>query len=247
MTQLAQIGPQSMKADFWHKRWKENQIGWHRQALNPMLEKWWKELGVTAAEPVLVPLAGKSLDLHWLQQQGHPVLGVELSEVAVKDFFAEAGLQAAQTQRQNFECFTYKTFQLWQGDVFDLTAESLDEAVAHSGRWAWYDRAALVALPPADRARYMKLMAELMPSGSSGLLLTFEYPQHETDGPPFSVEEEEVRDLCAGAFDCRLLEREMLLDPDHYPTAEELAQKPNRYVEKGLSRASEAVFQLRRL
>lgn len=252
-----------MKADFWHKRWADQQIGWHRQVLNPMLEKWWTEIGTDPQAPVLVPLAGKSVDLHWLQDQGHSVVGIELSEIAVNDFFAEAGFEPQQTSAGALQSFTYEKICFLQGDLFAVDAavlnggrladqEHLDDqaeqgAAAPQSRWNWYDRAALVALPPEDRVRYMKHLAELLPTGSVGLLLTFEYPQHETDGPPFSVEESEVMDLCAGLFECRLLEREILLDPAHPPTAEELAAKPNRYVEKGLTRAAEAVFRLQRM
>ncbi len=236
-----------MEADFWLDRWQDNQIGWHRQMLNPMLEKWWGELGATAGEPVLVPLAGKSMDLHWLAQQGHSVLGVELSPVAVNDFFAEASVTPQQNTANRFECFTYENIQLWQGDVFALCKDHLAQVAPPQTPWRWYDRAALVALPPQDRVRYMDLLADLLPTGSTGLLLTFEYPQHETSGPPFSVEEKEVFDLCEGKFSCHLLEREMLLDPENPPSAAELAVKPNRYLEKGLSRAGEAVFRLERL
>ncbi len=42
---------------------------------------------------ILVPLCGKSLDLHWLYQHGHSVVGVELSGLAAKQFFEENGIQ----------------------------------------------------------------------------------------------------------------------------------------------------------
>ncbi len=236
-----------MKADFWHTRWSEQQIGWHRNVLNPMLEKWWGKIGIEPNAPVLVPLAGKSLDLHWLHEQSHAVLGVELSDIAVNDFFAEAGLTTQKQSIPNFECFTYEKIQFLQGDLFALSHGHLTALPKESDLWAWYDRAALVALPPELRVRYMQHLAELLPTGAVGLLLSFEYPQHENAGPPFSVEEDEVIELCRGRFDCRLLEREMLLDPANPPTAEELAVKPNRYVEKGLTRASESVYRLQRL
>ncbi len=57
---------------------------------------------------------------------------------------------------------------------------------------AAYDRAALVALPPSMRERYAQHFATLMPAGSRTLLVAFEYEQTIKDGPPFSVEPDEV-------------------------------------------------------
>ena len=72
-----------MQHDFWHQRWQEGRIGFHRGEVMPLLEKHWPALQLPAADTVLVPLAGKSLDMVWLATQGHRVLGVELSPLAV--------------------------------------------------------------------------------------------------------------------------------------------------------------------
>ena len=82
-----------MDADFWLQRWNEGRIGFHRGEVMPLLEKHWPGLNVPADGRVFVPLAGKSLDMHWLAAQGHRVLGAELSPLAVQAFFAEAGLE----------------------------------------------------------------------------------------------------------------------------------------------------------
>ena len=82
-----------MQPDFWHQRWADNQIGFHQSAPTPLLLKHWPALGITPGAQVFVPLAGKSLDMAWLASQGHRVLGVELSQLAVEQFFAEHDLQ----------------------------------------------------------------------------------------------------------------------------------------------------------
>ena len=81
-----------MDADFWLQKWQEGQIGFHRHDVMPLLQKHWPSLQLPEASRVLVPLCGKSLDMHWLAAQGHRVLGVELSPLAVTQFFDEAGL-----------------------------------------------------------------------------------------------------------------------------------------------------------
>src|SRR5690606_23041648 len=58
---------------------------------------------------------------------------------------------------------------------------------------AFYDRAAIVALPPELRPRYAEHLRTLAGEGAPGLVITFEYPQERMAGPPFSVPEDELR------------------------------------------------------
>ena len=82
--------------EFWKNRWKNNQTGWHREEYNEMLVKHWPSLNIGANCNVLVPLCGKSLDMRWLAEQGHSVLGLELVEEAVHAFFQEQKLDSKQ-------------------------------------------------------------------------------------------------------------------------------------------------------
>ena len=63
---------------------------------------------------------------------------------------------------------------------------------------AFYDRAALVALPADWRDRYVRHLRALVPSEAPGLVVTFEYDQTRMSGPPFDVPESEVRRVFAG-------------------------------------------------
>ncbi len=78
-----------MEPAFWHERWKLGQIGFHQQRVHPGLQDHAEAFLGSASQRVLVPLCGKSLDLDWLARQGHDVVGVELSEVAVQQFHEE--------------------------------------------------------------------------------------------------------------------------------------------------------------
>lgn len=60
---------------------------------------------------------------------------------------------------------------------------------------AIYDRAALIAMPPAMRPRYAARLAGLAGKETRQLLITLEYNQLEMTGPPFSVPEDEVNRL----------------------------------------------------
>ncbi len=81
-----------MDRNFWIERWNNQEIGFHQGDFDPALGRYWSRLGAPAGARVFVPLCGKSLDMVWLAQNGHPAVGAELSERAVDDFFAERGL-----------------------------------------------------------------------------------------------------------------------------------------------------------
>ncbi len=78
-----------MDTEFWHSRWAENRIGFHLNDINPVLAKYWPMLSTTRTETVLVPMCGKSVDLTWLAEKHDNVVGIELSDIAVKAFFSE--------------------------------------------------------------------------------------------------------------------------------------------------------------
>jgi thiopurine S-methyltransferase len=180
-----------MEPAFWHRKWADNQIGFHQAQANPYLQRYWPGLGLAAGSRVLVPLCGKSLDLAWLAGQGYRVRGIELSRRAVEDFFQEQGLQVQVRQQGAFEVWCSGEVELWCGDFFALRAEDVADCVG------LYDRAALIALPPQMRERYMGLLSRMLPGGS-GLLVTLDYEQKLLEGPPFSVADEEVRRGFAG-------------------------------------------------
>ena len=76
-----------MKPKFWLERWQKNQIGFHQAEHNKLLLEFWPLLGLSPGASVFVPLCGKSLDMRWLEAQGHQVVGVELAQLAVEAYF----------------------------------------------------------------------------------------------------------------------------------------------------------------
>lgn len=183
-----------MEHQFWLERWEKNQIGFHQSEINEYLSTHWEQLGLPDGAAVFVPLCGKSLDMLWLREQGHPVFGVELSEKAVAAFFEENGIPAEVRRQGEHADYIGEQLQLRAGDFFALKREDLGAIRAV------YDRAALIALPPAMRADYARHMARLLPAGAHILLITMEYPEGALEGPPFSVTEEEVGRLFGEAF-----------------------------------------------
>lgn len=175
----------------WHDRWREGRIGFHEGQPNAWLSQHLEVLG--ERQTVLVPLCGKAVDLAFLAERGHRVVGVELVEDAVRSYFSERGLVPEVQPRGGLRSYSVGMVTLLAGDFFATTPELVGSATA------FYDRAALIALPADLRGRYVQHLRGLLPPQSRGLLITVEYPQAELDGPPFSVPEAEVRAHYVGA------------------------------------------------
>lgn len=183
-----------MKKDFWQRRWQENRIGFHEGRVNRHLEIHWTALQPGEQETVFVPLCGKAIDLAWLRQRGHRVIGVELSELACKAFFAEQGIKPRLTSTNSFVRYHHDGIDILCGDFFDLTPAHLD------GVSLLYDRAALIAMPPDVRPDYCSHLTNLIDSASRGLLITLDYPSQTFTGPPFAIPEAEVREHLGKRF-----------------------------------------------
>jgi len=178
-----------LQPDFWHERWRTGQIGFHKSAPDLHLDEYWPSLALQGGSRVLVPLCGKSLDLLWLRDRGHAVTGVEISTVAVESFLMEHGVPARRQAAADFDIYHADRLQLLRGDFFALTRERLGTIAAV------YDRAALISWTPKLREAYVDRVTTLTAPGTQTLLLTLEYPQEQTTGPPFSVTEADVHGL----------------------------------------------------
>ncbi|MCC5901188.1 MAG: thiopurine S-methyltransferase [Halomonas sp.] len=183
----------------WRQRWKEGRIGFHLHETHPALARYWLTLGVEPGAKVLVPLCGKSLDMRWLAEQGHPVLGIELAPEAIEQFFAQSSAGVARYTQAGFDVSRQGNVELWCGDFFHLHIQQAAEV------GAFYDRASLIALPPATRERYAFHLAQLVPPGARGLLISLTHGEQEA-GPPFSVSSQEIERLMTPNFRLELLE-----------------------------------------
>lgn len=214
-----------MDADFWHDKWRRGETGFNRPGANPLLTTWWHALEADPGSGVFVPLCGKSADMIWLRDQGHPVVGVELSRRAIDAFAEEQFLNLAWSADASFTVARGDGLTLLCGDYFDLRPADL------AGNRLVYDRAALIALPEPMRRRYVSHLRELLPPGWRMLLVTLDYPQEERPGPPFSVSGDEVHRLFPG---CAI---ELLHEEDV------LAQNP-KFAGQGASRLWERVYRI---
>lgn len=218
-----------MRAKFWLDLWQKNQIAFHRADHNPLLVEFWGALDLPPDAPIFVPMCGKSLDMRWLEAAGHPVVGVELAQIAAETYFAEAGESPQQSVVDRFCCYSGLGTTIYQGDFFDLTAPLIE------GVQGLFDRGALVALPPDMRFRYVDHLLRIIPDGTRILLITFEYDQHLVAGPPHAVLPDEVDALYGTRCSVKLLESIVT------------SALPGHFIDQGVPQAVESVYLITKL
>jgi len=187
-----------MNPEFWQTRWQEKRIGFNQSQVNPLLMKCFSHLNVPAGGRVFVPLCGKSIDMAWLAAQGYNVVGVELVETAVQEFFTEQNIVPTVYQHTDNPAIKYyqgqltgRTITLWVADIFALSAEDIGNVDAV------YDKAALIALPANMRVKYSEQVRQLSDTADKKfapqLLITLNYDQSKKNGPPFSISSEQIQ------------------------------------------------------
>jgi thiopurine S-methyltransferase len=216
-----------METEFWRSRWQQQEIGFHQQSVHALLQEQWRRLGLKRGTKVFVPLCGKTLDMAWLADEGHSVIGAELSEIAIVQFFAERGLTPTVRTCEGFVVSEAGPYELWCGDIFDLP----NSAVA--GIAGVYDRAALIAFPLSMQECYATKLKSLLPDAAPILLIALDYDQSQMQGPPFATSRAQVRRLFTDRYEVdELVSRSVL-------------EETPRFKDRGLTALEECAFLLR--
>jgi len=193
-----------MNNEHWLERWKEKNIGFHEDKVNPLLVRHFKTLNMSRNSRILIPLCGKTLDISWFLALGHKVLGVELSEIAVNELFEDLNISPQIEEVNGMIHYSSKDIDIFVGDIFHLTTEM-------SGKIDMiYDSASLVALPKDVRIKYTKHLREIS-NHATQLLISCEYDQNIMKPTPFSIEEEEIKEHYKNHYEIKLLERAMIV------------------------------------
>ena len=197
-----------MNPEFWQTRWQEKRIGFNQSEVNPSLIKYFSDLELPTGSRVLVPLCGKSIDMVWLAAQGYGVVGIELVESAVREFFVEQAIAYRITEHSknaNIKCYqgqlSGQTIELWVADIFTLDSNNIGHIDAG------YDRAALIAMPTELRPQYSQQVIDLSQNAPQ-LLLTLNYDQNEWAGPPFSISHAQIQQYYSARYNIHELEGE---------------------------------------
>ena len=96
-----------MSLSYWNKRWAEGKTSFHEKLPHKDMLKYKGDILWKPVTRVFFPLCGKSVDMLLLAEQGHQVVGLECSEVAVTQFFNENNLEFTREKAEdsNFDGF----------------------------------------------------------------------------------------------------------------------------------------------
>lgn len=192
----------------WLRLWRERRTEFHQHGVNLLLSRFWPAFAATVGSRVFVPLCGKSLDMLWLAERGHEVIGVELSPLAVEAFFRENHLRPSKRRQGRFTLWRHGRIGILCGDYFALREADLGPVDSV------YDRAALTALPPILRSRYVAQLRRIVPDTAGVFLLTLEDAEEGASLQQALGVDEELAALYTAGFEIALTHVESLFEPD---------------------------------
>jgi len=200
----------------WLQFWRDRRTDFHQQTVNLLLTRFWPSLDLAKGSRVFVPLCGKSLDMIWLAKQGHEVIGVELSPIAVRAFFRENRLKPVRRQVGQFTLWEHGRLSILCGDYFSLTGSDLGPVDIV------YDRAALTALPEDIRQRYIAHLRLIVAETAKVFLLTTEDTEEKDSARQAFCVAEEIKTLYSEAYEIDLAHVESVFEinpelPDKLP------------------------------
>ncbi|KAI5622776.1 putative thiopurine S-methyltransferase, partial [Silurus asotus] len=220
----------------WEERWQEGRIGFHQphvhqQVLLLLMLKDNLDKVLCGREQVrfFFPLCGKAVDMKWLADMGHVIVGVDISEIGIKQFFEEQNLEYKEEPvpaipeakvhlisiyllyELKLRTLKYGTFFCFQSSdakisLYKCNLYEFSSAIEGQFGGIW-DRGSLVAINPCDRQKYASLIMSLMDKDCKYLLNTLEYNPELYKGPPFFVPEEVVKSLYGNACDIELVQQ----------------------------------------
>ncbi|MDU0353682.1 thiopurine S-methyltransferase [Paraglaciecola aquimarina] len=192
-----------MEHDFWHQRWRNNEIGFHEIEGSYLLKSYFESLELSSAPRIFVPLCGKTRDIAWLLDRGVEVVANELNENAVIALFSELDVEPIVKPHGVFTQYSAPKLCVFVGDFFALNSVDIG---ALDGV---YDRAAIVALPQSLRDKYTAHLLHIT-NYAQQLLVTFDYDQSLLAGPPFSVTADEVQRHYSAYYTVKQLYRDRI-------------------------------------
>ena len=206
---------ETTKAEFWQELWKDDYIPWHEDTVNKFLVKYIDELtGGRSNLRVFVPLCGKSVDMLWLADQGHNVVGVEVAKQGIESFFKENKLTftlekvkiASLADPVDVYKCVEKQITIFCCDLFVLKDEDV------GGKFdAIWDRGSLSTMQPAvgnQGKRYTKHLRSLLLADGNYMLESDYYEVDRRNRPPASISDELRNAIYGEDFTIRELEVE---------------------------------------
>ena len=187
----------------WEKLYQEQKDEWTSEAIDKELLQFQDILtdGKTGLD-VFIPMCGKSQVMLSFAEKGHRVVGIEWSELPVKQFFEENGLaysiRSSDIGGVEMPVYTAhdKTITIYCGDLFAFKEDNLGgfDCIFDHGSIGSFD------LTKVKRTTYAEIMDSFTKPGGRILLSFFDYEHSEHPTVPFATTEEEVANLYGENF-----------------------------------------------
>ncbi|KAL5015231.1 hypothetical protein ScPMuIL_009501 [Solemya velum] len=194
-----------MPKTFWDGMWNSGNIPWHTDFVHPQLIKHIDKLYAgNKRSRVLVPFCGKSLDIKYLYDVGHDVVGIEWAQRAVEEFFSENKISYKSENIPTINGTLYTNgdgrIRLYCCDFFLFTVEVENQ---FDCVWERGDFSTMSKL--ADRKEYSKHLMSLIRPGGRSLIENLDYTSPEPH-PPYPLLDTELEQLFADNCDIEAVE-----------------------------------------
>nr|XP_058932767.1 thiopurine S-methyltransferase isoform X2 [Kogia breviceps] len=166
----------------WQEKWVNHKIAFHQERGHQLLKKHLDTFLKGEKElRVFFPLCGKAVEMKWFADRGHSVVGVEISELGIREFFMEQNL--SYSEEQIMEIPGAKVFKSSSGNI------------------------SLYCCSLFDLPSYADIMLSLTRTGFQYLLSVFSYDPTKHAGPPFYIPDAEIKTLFGSVCDIHCLEK----------------------------------------
>lgn len=210
--QFGELSDGQMTLNDWVTQWDKGRTKFHRPSVHPMLDKHVDLLVDGKDKPrCFLPLCGKSIDLKWLLDRGYDVVGCEIAEIGIKQFFEEHSIAYKTETVEGIGGTVYKgvdkDIAIYACDFFKLTSAIIGEIDC-----IW-DRGSMAAINPEDRQRYADVITGVLKTDGRYLLDMFQLEHDTFVGPPHNFEPEEAQTLYGQKLTIKQVEHKDSMGP----------------------------------
>nr|XP_042134358.1 thiopurine S-methyltransferase isoform X2 [Peromyscus maniculatus bairdii] len=174
----------------WQDKWVTHNTGFHQEQGHQLLKKHLDTfLKGQHGLRVFFPLCGKAVEMKWFADQGHTVVGVEISEIGIREFFAEQNL--SYTEEPLNEIAGAKVFKSSSGSI------------------------SLYCCNLFDLPSYADIILSLLRKEFQYFVAVLSYDPTKYAGPPFYVPDAELKRLFGTKCNIRCLEEVNTFEERH--------------------------------
>lgn len=206
-----------MDAQKWDEAWKTGRTPFHLQKPHVLLVKQFeKRTDKRDNLKVFFPFCGKTVDMIYLLEHGHRVVGLDCSEDAIQKFQKEHETTLGEMIKQplgDIDGFVYRTqddrLRLYCCDLYKYTSdlEGMFDII--------WERGGLSAVNETDQRKYAEKMMSLMSPGCKYCMIRLIFDQSLISTPPHSISDEQLQELFGSRCDIETVDEIDALDHHH--------------------------------